>query len=470
MTTGLNRLFSALRNLAVKLKPKKNFLEEKLLLLSFSLLIALTFLIGVVGISRMHGLSKKIEDLGRHNLRLETAVLEMRIKNANFAMGVRNYVFWRASRYLGAVAMARNTEGIFESADDFKDQLKVYRDSSYLDQQRNWADEVSSAFDGLVLQGRRIIDALNAQEPGRVSDSVNSQLMNFENNVYRIDEFLDRSMGKSNLAEIQRQMALARKEKEQAVIFLRFSLIAAILMGLIIAFSVYRRMARERSYRQQIFDRMVNLEENERKKLSTAVHDEMGQDLSALKIYLGLISQQADNIKDDLKIKLEECRSIASGLIEKSHNISFLLRPPELDEVGLMDSLESLLLEAKHLTGIDYSFQRPDEKFEFPPERSLLLYRISQELLTNMAKHAQAKNVVLRINKVGESIELFYYDDGKGFDSAGAGVNKKLSRRREDKFGLGLLGLRERVELLGGKINIDSSIGKGATIIVSLPL
>ena len=183
MTTGLNRPFSALRNLAVKLKPKKNFLEEKLLLLSFSLLIALTFLIGVVGISRMQGLSRKIEDLGRHNLRLETAVLEMRIKNANFAMGVRNYVFWRASRYLGAVAMARNKEGIFESADDFKDQLKVYRDSSYLDQQKKWADEVSLAFDGLVLQGRRIIDALNAQEPGRVSDSVNSQLMNFENNV-----------------------------------------------------------------------------------------------------------------------------------------------------------------------------------------------------------------------------------------------------------------------------------------------
>lgn len=468
MTIGLNRPFSALKNLAAKLGSKKNLLEEKLLLLSFSFLIALTFLIGIVGISKMHGLNRKIEDLGKHNLRLETAVLEMRIKNANFAMGVRNYVFWRASRYLGAVAMARNAESIFEFADDFKSQLKVYRQSSYLDQQKNWADEVSLAFDGLVLQGRRIIDTLNSQEPGKISDSVNSQLMNFENNVYRIDEFLDRSMGKSNLAEIQRQMTLAREDKEQAVIFLRVTLIAAILMGLIIAFSVYQRMARERAYRQQIFDRMVNLEENERKKLSTAVHDEMGQDLSALKIYLGVIFQQADNIKDDLKIKLEECRSIASGLIEKSHNISFLLRPPELDEVGLMDSLESLLIEAKHLTGIDYSFQKPDEKFEFPPERSLLLYRISQELLTNMAKHAQAKNVVLRVNKVGESIELFYYDDGKGFDSAG--VNKKLSRRREDKFGLGLLGLRERVELLGGKINIDSAMGKGTTIIVKLPL
>jgi signal transduction histidine kinase len=226
-------------------------------------------------------------------------------------------------------------------------------------------------------------------------------------------------------------------------------------------------MVRERSYRQQIFDRMVNLEENERKKLSTAVHDEMGQDLSALKIYLGLISQQPEGSSDGLKSKLEECRKITSGLIEKSHNISFMLRPPELDEVGLLDSLESLLLEAKHLTGIDYSFQRPDEKPECPPERSLLLYRVSQELLTNMAKHAQAKNVVLRVNKSDSGIELFYYDDGRGFDSTK--LNKKLSRRREDKFGLGLLGLKERVELLGGKINIDSSIGKGTTIIVNLP-
>ena len=85
-----------------------------------------------------------------------------------------------------------------------------------------------------------------------------------------------------------------------------------------------------------------------------------------------------------------------------------------------------------------------------------------------MIKYAKAKNVVLRLNRIGDSAQLFYYDDGCGFDLVG--LKHKLLRRREDKFGLGLLSLKERVELLGGDIKINSSLGKGTTIMVNLPL
>jgi signal transduction histidine kinase len=253
-------------------------------------------------------------------------------------------------------------------------------------------------------------------------------------------------------------------------------------------------LIKEHAYRQQLFNRMINVEESERKKLSTAVHDEMGQGLSALKIYLGLIMQSLrggrsptkqsqkeiaspatfggearnDTAADEVISRAEQCKNIISGLLEKSHNIAFLLRPPDLDEVGLLESVESLLIESKHLTGVNYTFEKPKEKLDLAPEYSLLIYRLTQELLTNMAKHAQAKNVELRMNRNGNSIELFYRDDGRGFDcEQGA---QKLLRRKEDKFSFGLLGLKERVEVLDGVMRVNSASGKGTSITVRFPV
>jgi signal transduction histidine kinase len=259
-------------------------------------------------------------------------------------------------------------------------------------------------------------------------------------------------------------------------------------MGILIAFAVYRRRIEEHLYRQDMFNRMINLEEDERKRLSNAVHDEMGQGLSALKIYLGLVYQRLSEIASspaaprndviashavakqslDLKEKIEECKKITSGLIEKSHNISFLLRPPDLDEVGLLESLESLLLESKHLTGVEYIFQKPTGALELSSEYSLLIYRITQELLTNMAKHSKAKNVDLSLKKNENAVELFYHDNGQGFDYPQAA--HKFLRRQEDKFRLGLLGLKERVEVLDGVMAINSGLGKGMSVSVMLPI
>ena len=444
----------------------KCLIGKRILPAAFGILILLIFLIGVVGIARINGLSRKIEELGRNNLRLETAVLEMRIKNAHFAMGVRNYVFWRAYKYLGAVSVAGAPEKIFEAAEGFRRELDAYRANAYYASQKRWADELAASFNEILLQGRAIVQSIG--ESGRMNDTVNGWLMNFENGVYRIDEFLDNPMGRENIAEIERQVLAAGEEKEQAVLFLKLSMFFAVLTGMGIAFSVYRRSIRERGFRQDLFNRMVGIEENERKKLSTAIHDEMGQSLSALKIYLGLLSQELSPAPEEARSKIEECRKIAGELIEKSHNISFLLRPPELDEVGLLESMESLLMEAQHLTGAGYIFHKPDSLPKLPAEYGLLIYRITQELLTNMAKYSQAKNVELGVKSGPGSVELSYRDDGRGFDYSR--TERKLLRRREDKFGLGLLGLKERVEALDGSMSIGSAPGKGVSVTVTLPV
>ena len=125
-------------------------------------------------------------------------------------------------------------------------------------------------------------------------------------------------------------------------------------------------------------------------------------------------------------------------------------------------------MEYKHLTGVDYSYEKPGVFFELSSEYSLLFYRICQELLTNMAKHSRAKRVELILKNDGANVRLSYFDDGRGFDYSQ--VLKHPFRRRDDKIQLGLLGLKERVEFLDGKMNIESGFGKGTKVIVDLPV
>lgn len=456
-------------------------LQDRPLQLAFALLIILTLGIGIVGILQVEGLGRKVENLGKLNLQLEKAILEMRVNNAIFATGVRNYALWRTSRYISAASASVNLKNILEAGERFRKQLKVYQDVAYLAKQRERAVQVGNSFNELSFLGKQIIDAadriqagmpagqagLPAGQAGASQEKIDSMLMAFENRLYRIDDFLDNTMGKENLNEIERQMDGARKDKQRTILFLSIILFIAVSAGILIAKSVSRRLDKERTQREELFNQLINMEESERKNLSTAIHDEMGQDLSALKIYLGLLGEAIACLPQEAKDKLEKTKKIVSGLIEKSHNIAFLLRPPDLDEIGLVESLEAMLLEYKHLVGVNYIYEKPRHELRLPSEYSLVIYRIAQELLNNMAKHAKAKNVEIRLVEAGNSLEFFYQDNGLGFDYEA--VQQHPHRRKEDKLRLGLLSLRERVELLNGSMRIDASPGAGMRVFVKLP-
>ncbi len=439
---------------------------EKSLLAAFAALIILTVGIGAIGIFQIHDLSLRVKQLGKYNLVLEKAILEMKINNTVYAMGIRNYVFWKVSRYLGAVPMAADLDNVLPAIARFKAQLAIYKNHIYTQRQSDWAHQLEVLFNELTGLGVQIIDLSGRQQPSGSADTVNNLLMAFENRLYKIDNFLDNTMGKENIHEIEQQLKKTEADKHKAIVFLLSTLSGAVMISIFIALTVYNHRNRDRKYRQQLFSQLINLEENERKNLSAEIHDQMGQDLSGLKIYLGIIEQNITTPQQDTKDKIKQCRNIVSGLVEKSHNIAYLLRPPSLDEVGLVESIEVLLLDYKRLTGINYTYQKPEIEIVLPPEYSLLIYRLSQELLTNMAKHAKAKNVSIRLNKGQGHIEFFYRDDGVGFQYDM--VNKQPKRRREDSFKLGLLGLKERVELLDGAMRVDSTPGAGTQVTVHL--
>lgn len=301
--------------------------KDRKLQIAFTVLIILIIAIGITGILEIRGLSHRIEDLGKRNLKLEKAVLEMRINNTIYSIGIRNYVFWKISKYLGALPMAVNLNDVLDAGERFRQQLKVYEDFAYLAQQKEWAREVGNSFNELSALGKQIIDLSNSAQPAAEEAVINSLLMAFENKLYKIDEFLDNTMGKANISEVERQMQKTSHDRKAAILFVCLILLSATIIGILIAQSVYRRLGSERLNREDLFNQMINVEETERKNLSTAVHDQMGQDLSALKIYLGLLEQGLMNLPQDLKEKLVQIKKIVSGLIEKGHNIAFLLRP-----------------------------------------------------------------------------------------------------------------------------------------------
>ena len=444
----------------------RGYKADRRLLAAFGVLIFLTLSIGAIAISQIQRLSRRMEELGRHSLILEKAVLQMQIDNTSYAMGIRNYVFWKVSRYLGALPMAINPENILKAEADFSRQLEIYRRHSSSLRQEKLARQARAYLKELSALGAKIIEAIDQRPDAQADEVIKSQLMAFENQLYKINSFLNDVMGRENLNNIEEQLLSAQKDKNAAIVFLGLILSAAVASSNVIALTVYRRRKKDFLYRRELFNRMMNIEENQRKTLSAEIHDTLGQSLSALKISLGIIEQNMENTPADLKNRLAQAKKITAEIIDKSHNIAYLLRPPALDEVGLAESIEGLLLDYKHLSGINYVYRKAAEEWNISSEYNLLLYRISQELLNNAAKYSQAKNIRMSLEKKGGGVEFLYEDDGIGFK-----YDEMFSlpkRRREDRFKLGLVGLRERVEMLDGLMQVDTAPGKGTRVKVRL--
>ena len=439
--------------------------KEGQLVAGFAILIILMLGIGLAGIWKIESLSKIIDTLGKRNLAIEKSVLEMKINNTAYAMGMRNFALWQTFKYLGAVSIASNLDTIEKSKKNFDQQLTACSAYGYLPQQKEWFVRLSKSVKELRNLGDQII---LATKEGLSTQEVNNLLVVFESRFYKINEYLDETIAMENFKEIDQLINQGYIRRKEAILLLSWVLFLGLVIGVGTSAWVYYRRKQERRRKEEMVRQVITLEERERQNLSAQIHDQMAQDLSALKIYTGLIEQEfiQNNNPKGCNDKIEQMKRILSGLMEKTHNICLLLRPPALDELGLVDCMEALILDFKQLSDINYVYDKPEGELKLSPEVSLFLYRLAQEALTNMAKYAQAKNVAIRLSLDEKGIEFLYEDDGKGFDYPNA--IRQLNRRREDKLKLGLVGLEERVELLGGSMRIDSSPGKGTRIQVEL--
>lgn len=265
-----------------------------------------------------------------------------------------------------------------------------------------------------------------------------------------------------------------RRDLSQSVVNLQNdiweTIFTALVLGAIIAgASVFRisslekesaahRDASERAEERLrlLSQQLVSSQEQERKALSRELHDEIGQLLTALRMELGNLERTRPAAPDP---HLDQAKKLAESTLRTTRDIAMGLRPAMLDVLGLGPALEWQVREFSRRYGTPVKLEVDGDLRDVPDPHRTYLYRIVQEGLTNCARHAQAKNIHVKLEDSGGHLAALVEDDGVGFDQHG-GV----------AYGLGLLGMSERVRELCGRLTIESAPGKGTRIAVTLPL
>jgi two-component system sensor histidine kinase UhpB len=212
---------------------------------------------------------------------------------------------------------------------------------------------------------------------------------------------------------------------------------------------------------QTLSQRVLSIQEEERRVISRELHDDAGQSLAALKIGLHRLARQPVG---DAAL-LADCTSTAEIVIEKLRTLAQELRPPQLDQLGLADALRWLVDRQARATGIDIAceFSGPGDR-RHDPALEVACYRIAQEALNNATRHAGPRKITVRLEGDGQLLKLCVQDDGHGFDESAA-------RNRAARGGsLGLISMEERAELAGGRLKLRSVLGAGTTVSALFPL
>ena len=199
--------------------------------------------------------------------------------------------------------------------------------------------------------------------------------------------------------------------------------------------------------------------EQEIQRIAHAVHDEAGQLLVAARLVMSDVSH---DLSPALQERLQEVGTILDQVEKQLRRLSHELRPTILDDLGLVPALQFLTEGISRRAGLSIQVQS-SLKGRCTPNIEIALYRVVQEALTNVTKHARAKNVEIQLTNVARNLHCLVHDDGVGFDSASTLSGKGGS-------GLGLVGIRERLNAVGGTVQIDSVVGRGTELLVKIPM
>jgi len=205
--------------------------------------------------------------------------------------------------------------------------------------------------------------------------------------------------------------------------------------------------------------KLVNAQEEERQRLSRELHDEAGQALTALKISLELIYPDLPKNLDDVRTRVQEAIQLTGVTMERIRSLAHTLRPPALDALGLNRTIGDYCRSFARKTGLEIKYQGQVLP-KLPEEIQISFYRFLQEALTNIAKHAEAKNVSVELSYDQQVVSLFIEDDGRGFET---------SDYLDKGNGIGLMGMKERIDLLGGRMDFQSTPGEGTLLVARVP-
>jgi signal transduction histidine kinase len=219
----------------------------------------------------------------------------------------------------------------------------------------------------------------------------------------------------------------------------------------------YRALADSRLELEKLSARLVDAQEQERRSIARELHDEVGQTLEALLVDVGRLLRLVPEGEQVLGSQIARVKSLAENSVKTVRDISLLLRPSMLDDLGLIPALDWQAREISRRGDMEVEVHSEAVSEQLPDEIKTCVYRVVQEALNNAAAHASAKNARVSVVQAADKLQIQITDDGQGFDP-------------QHVRGMGLLGMEERVKRLGGTLKIESSAGQGTVVVAELPL
>lgn len=301
----------------------------------------------------------------------------------------------------------------------------------------------------------------------RAYQFIGQQLIPWRSRIFeltaQVSSFDEHKLALENLGVAERFQAL----ESRLVWLVSLALIAGILMSLVCGWYIlrlerqarqrYQALARSRLDLESLSARLVEAQEEERRSISRELHDEVGQSLGALLVEIGQLGKLIPPDDRVTQAQIAQIKSVAETAVKSIRDIALLLRPPMLDDLGLVPALEWQAREISRRSDMEADVQSQNVSENLGDETKVTIYRLVQEALNNAATHAGAKNAKVTIAQSSEQITVEIIDDGHGFDP-------------ERQRGMGILGMEERVRRLGGTLKIESAPGKGAKVKAELPL
>lgn len=218
----------------------------------------------------------------------------------------------------------------------------------------------------------------------------------------------------------------------------------------------------ERKKTQKFIQVLIKRHEDDRRDISRELHDEVSQLLTGVNFQLSVLKKEASNSDDKIQTKIIDTQDLISTSVETIHRFARGLRPVILDDLGLAPALKTAIKDFTRMTNIPVTFSSSNGLTNLSCMNKTVLFRVAQESLTNIIKHAKATKVTISLEKIGTKVHLSIHDNGKSF---------KIKTRyyRKKHFGIGIQGMEERVKMIQGKFKITSEPKRGTKIHAIVP-
>ena len=249
--------------------------------------------------------------------------------------------------------------------------------------------------------------------------------------------------------------------------FTNFAVLQTLARQLVIAIEnarLYEQVQEKEEVRGHLLERVVAAQEEERKRLARDLHDQTGQRLTAMALGISTVNELLDRNPALARERLKELETMSAGAIDDLRQFVSDLRPALLDDLGLVAALRQMSKQTEERSGVAIDYNVSGRRRRLTSQIETVLYRIAQEALNNTVRHARATHAIIDLNFSDSAVVLTIEDNGKGFEPIS--VLKPQAQVRA----WGLLGMQERVALVGGQSNIESSPGRGTRLVATIPL